>query len=407
MNLGIYLNNNYKLIQNKLILLYAFFIPLSLDIMRILAISIILVGLLQIKNNKRYLQDIIDIALKIKIVFLLSILLLSLLWTDFTNIQIGFKYITRYWYILPLFFIFININRDYIPKIISSFLLGMMISELLSYSVFFELIHIPHISHTDPSVFMHHTLYSVFLAFTVGILIDRILTTDTTLKQKLIYIFFSLTITANLFINAGRTGQVIFIFILISVLISKSLLNLKTILSTISIAGFIFYISYSYSPNFQYRFKQTIENINHISYDTPIGSRIGLNIVAKDIILENPILGVGVGDYLSKKVETIDKKYTAKMQYVKSLEHYHNQYAEFMVIGGILGLIAYLSMWWSIAKISIKNKHIKTIKFILIVSFLLASLTDAFFHLNRPLSLFALFVGLILAQNRYEEQKTI
>jgi len=352
--------DQYNKIQNKLIILYAFFIPLSLDIMRILAISIIVLGFIQIYQNRSFFKHIIDIAFKL-------------------NLKIGFKYITRYWYILPMFFIFENIKKENISKVISSFLFGMMISEILSYSVFFEFIHIPHISPTDPSVFMHHTIYSVFLAFTMGILLDRILTTKH-IMEKLIYIFFSLTITANLFINAGRTGQVIFIFILISIIISRSILNYKTILTTIFLSISIFYMAFLYSPNFKYRLEQTVTNIQNISYTTPIGSRIGLNIVAKDIFLANPLLGVGVGDYLSKKSEIIDKRYnTQQMQYVKYLEHYHNQYAEFLVIAGLLGLITYLSIWWSIYHICIRDVHIKTIKYILIVSFMLASLTDAFF----------------------------
>jgi O-antigen ligase len=282
-----------------------------------------------------------------------------------------------------------------------------MVSELLSYSVFFNLIHIKNVSPQDPSVFMHHTLYSVFLAFTVGILVDRILSSDT-LKHKLIYIFFSLTITANLFINAGRTGQVIFIFVLISVLLSKSHFNYKAILATLFISTTVFYTAFLYSPNFQHRMQQTIQSIKHISYNTPIGSRIGLDIIAKDIFIKNPILGVGAGDYLSKKAEVIDTKYKSEdMHYVKSLVHYHNQFAEFAVIAGIFGLLAYIMIWIAIMKIDIKDNHIKTIKYILITSFVLASLTDAMFHLNRPLSLFALFIGLILAQKKYEQQEPI
>ena len=62
-------------------------------------------------------------------------------------------------------------------------------------------------------------------------------------------------------------------------------------------------MAFTFSPNFKTRMIQTYTNINNISYSTPIGSRIGPNIVAKDIFLQNPIIGVGVGDYLSKKDE--------------------------------------------------------------------------------------------------------
>jgi len=149
---------------------------------------------------------------------------------------------------------------------------------------------------------------------------------------------------------------------------------------------------------------QTYNNVNTISYSTPIGSRIGLNIVAKDIFFENPIIGVGVGDRLSKKDEMIQEKYQDR-KYVKSLVHYHNQYAEFAVIAGIFGLLSYIFIFISLMKIKITDIRMNTIKYILVSTIVIASLSDAMFHLNRSLSLFALFTGLILAHYRYERSE--
>ncbi len=389
-------------ILNYMIVFYAFFIPLSLDMIRILAPLIILLWFAQGGVRSK-------IALIKKEPFFLSIgiflliLSISLLWTDIDNIKFGIKYITRYWYVLPMFAIYTSIDKKFIPIALSAFLAGMFIGELVSYSIFFELIHINGTSHEDPSPFMHHTIYSVFLVFTSGILLNRIITSKS-IKHNIIYGIFFITVTANLFINSGRTGQFLFLFVLASVLIGHYKMTLRSIFITFSLLLIIPYLAFTFSPNFKARMIQTYNNTSTISYSTSIGSRIGLNIVAKDIFLENPTIGVGAGDYLSKKDEMVQQRYPER-KYVKSLLHYHNQYAEFSVIAGIFGLLSYIFIFISLIRIKIIDKRMNTIKYILVSSIAIASLSDAMFHLNRPLSLFALFAGLILAHYRYEQSE--
>jgi len=387
---------------NYIIVLYAFSIPLSLDLIRILAPLIIILWFVQ-ADVKSKIALIKKESFFLSIGILLCILLLSLLWTDIDNIKFGIKYITRYWYILPMFAIYTSIDKKFIPIALSAFLAGMFVGELVSYSVFFEFIHIEGTTHKDPSPFMHHTLYSVFLVFTAGILLNRMITSHS-IKQNIIYGIFFTTITANLFINAGRTGQFLFLFVLASVLIGHYKVTIRSLFVTLSLLLVIPYLAFTFSPNFKTRMVQTYNNVKTISYSTAIGSRIGLNIVAKDIFFENPMIGVGVGDYLSKKDEVIQQRYPDR-KFVKALVHYHNQYAEFAVIAGIFGVLSYIFIFLSLIRIKITDRRMNTIKFILVSTITIASLSDAMFHLNRPLSLFALFTGLILAHSRYERSE--
>jgi O-antigen ligase len=145
-------------------------------------------------------------------------------------------------------------------------------------------------------------------------------------------------------------------------------------------------------------------SVNNHSSETSVGVRIALNIVAKDIFLENPIIGVGVGDYLIKKNEILSQKYPNKIR-AKELVHYHNQYSEFAVIAGLFGLLSYIFILISLIKTKITDQRIYTTKYILVITIALSSFTDAIFHLNQPLSLFALFAGLIVAQSRYERKE--
>jgi O-antigen ligase len=251
---------------------------------------------------------------------------------------------------------------------------------------------------------MQYTLYSVFLVLTTGIALNRMLTSES-IKFKIIYGILFITTTVNLFINPGRTGQFIFIFILASVLIGHYKATLKSLLFTLSLLFIIPYLAFTYNPIFKLRMTHAYNNsVNNHSSETSVGVRIALNIIAKDIFLENPIIGVGVGDYLIKKNEILSQKYPNKIR-AKELVHYHNQYSEFAVIAGLFGLLSYIFILISLIKTKITDQRIYTTKYILVITIALSSFTDAIFHLNQPLSLFALFAGLIVAQSRYERKE--
>ncbi len=387
-------------ILNYIIVLYAFFIPLSLDLIRILAPLIIILWFVQ-GGIRSKIALIKKEPFFLSIGILLLILLISLLWTDIDNIKFGIKYIKRYWYLLPMFVIYTSLDKKFIPITLSAFLAGMFISELVSYSVFFEFIKLEGINHWSPSPFMQYTLYSVFLVLTTGIVLNRMLTSES-IKLKIMYGIFFIATIVNLFINPGRTGQFLFMFVLIAVLIGYYKVTLKSLLLTLSLLLIIPYLAFTYSPIFKQRMIYTYKNVTNLSSETSIGVRMALNIVAKDIFLENPIIGVGVGDYLTKKNEILSQRYPNKIL-AKELVHYHNQYSEFAVIAGLLGLLSYIFILISLLKTKITDRRIHTVKYILVTTIALSSLTDAMFHLNQPLSLFALFAGLLLAQSRYEQ----
>jgi len=387
---------------NYLIIGYAFSIPVSLDLLRIFAPLIIIVWLFE-GNMRDKFSSIAKEPLFKAIGLLILILLVSLMWTDPENLKFGIRYITRYWYILPMLALFTSLKKTYIPYTIFAFLAGMFLSVIVSYLIYFQIIPFEHYKIEGASPFMHHTLYSIFLVFSIGILLKYLLSSVTT-AHRIIYGILFLLFTINLFINIGRAGHLLFFIIIPLVLISHYKVTVKSVTLTLFSIFLVLYLAFTQSPNFKKKIDQTYTNLSHISYSTSLGARIGLNIVAKDIIAKHPLLGVGAGDYLSEKNKMVDTQYPDR-KYVRFLVHYHNQYAEFTVIAGIFGLFAYLLILFRLIQIKIENHSLRTVKYIFILIFIMASLIDAMFHLNRPLSLFALFVGILLAQSRFENLK--
>jgi O-antigen ligase len=399
-NIKLFLQNTNRIDYiNYLILLYAFLLPLSLDGLRAIAIVLLIFWI----SDKDIFTTSIPKVLKIFLIFI-AFSFISYIWSDATFQEV-FKYIKRYWYFFPSFLIFKYIKQEYIKYSISAFLLGMLISEIVSYSVFFQFIPpLGHATISDPSPFMQHTMYSVFLATTSIFLLGRFLYEEE-IKYKLIYLIFFLSVSVNLFIGSGRTGQIAFFGALVVLFIYKYKLTIKTIfLSLISIV-FIFYTAYNLSPNFKNRMHHIQNDVNGMisknNYRSSIGIRIGFWIITKEMFLENPILGVGTANHLNMMKETVDKE----LQYLhgnKRFVHFHNQYWEILAQLGIVGLFLFLFFIYSIIKIKIIDHEIELLKIGLISTFILGLFADNLLWLNMSIMLFSFIVGILLAQNKYE-----
>ena len=392
---------DYTTLLQWLFALYAFSIPVSLDLLRIAAPLIMVVWLLE-GNVKQKFIAIGKEPLFRAFGLLLLILLLSLLWTDPHNLKFGVKYITRYWYLLPMLAIFTSLQKQFRHTLLFAFLGGMAVAVAISFGVYTHIIPFQYYDAEGASPLMHHTLYSIFLALSIGLVSDMFFSTQKPLV-RLLYAFIWVVFTINLFINIGRAGQLLFFPVLLIVLIRHYRFTLKTLFISLLLVIGIFYAAFTLNPQFKQKMVLTQKNLSHISYNTSLGARVGLNIVAKDIFLQHPFIGVGAGDYLSEKSKMIDTKYPDR-KYVRFLVHYHDQYAEFAVIAGIFGLFAYLFMLFRVGCIHVEEKMFVTLKYLFLTVFVLSSFIDAMFHLNRPLSLFALMAGLLLAQQRIEKE---
>jgi O-antigen ligase len=386
---------------NYLILLYAFTLSFPSEIKRVIAIAMIILWL---TDRTKY-----DFKLPKTNIFLFSLIfigysLVSYFWSD-TTIKEAFDYIKRYWYYLPIFIIFKYLKKEFFEYAISSFFLGMLISEILSYGNFFNLWKIGLSVDGNPTVFIHHTTYSIFLAITSIFLLFQIITSNCRTK-KIIYSIFFITVTINLFVNAGRTGYFTF-FILITLLIFyKYKLNIKMILLNFFLLFVLVTLIYQTSTNFNNRIHMIKSDVSKVleseDYNTSIGARIGFWVIAKEIFLENPLFGSGIADNIKQKNHIIETEKNENFSYLKELEHFHNSYLEILTQFGIIGLFMFLSIIYYLFKIKINDISINLLKNSTIIVFLLGSFTDNLFYLNASMTFFSFVIGLALAKYKFE-----
>jgi O-antigen ligase len=394
---------------NYLFIAYAFSIPLSRAGIVVFSLLITLLWLFKKSKKEDLLLAWNNHAIKaLGIYFIYNVV--SLLWVESKNFGHAFEAVVKYWYFFPIVIIVSNIEKSNILKVISAFIFGVFISELLSYGIFFELITMKHGTPSDPTPFMTHLDYALFLSFTSLMVLSRLLYEES-LKHRLFYVFFFTTVTINLFITGGRVGYLIFMITLVILFLYRFENKLRALLSSVLILGFILSFAYYASPTFKSRVQNTQESLEklyyHQDYCSSWGTRVGAFIVAKEVVEMAPIFGVGIEDHIDALQTVIKAKYP-DMKCFSWYMHYHNQYLEIVAKTGMVGLVLFLTIFYMLWQMKFEVKEFEVIKVILLSVYLIGFFADPFFILKQfTMAMFILFFALLNAQYLFEQGKRI
>ncbi|HIP13928.1 MAG TPA: hypothetical protein EYG74_00385, partial [Sulfurimonas autotrophica] len=160
-------NIDFKKYLSYVLIAYAFSFPISKALTNLFEILAILLWIGE-GNWKAKLELYRSNLLSIAIISLITFSLLSILWHG--NVGTTLHYVAKYRHLLIIFVFYSSFDTKYTSHVLSAFLASMFISELMSYGIFFNLIHYKNISPSDPTPFMSHMTYSTILAFTISIL---------------------------------------------------------------------------------------------------------------------------------------------------------------------------------------------------------------------------------------------
>lgn len=387
-------NINTSLLINYCLIAYAFCIPISSAGTNIFETLLLLLWLItgEWKNKfNQYKKNPIIIFITLFLIYSL----VSVFWAS--SIIYGLDYLSKYRHFLIIFVMYTFLETKYIKHIVSAFLFSMFISEVVSYGIFFEFWSYKNIPVSFPTPFMNHVDYSVYLSFTIMILLNRVFFSPYT-KNKILYFLFAASSTINLFINGGRTGQVIFIVTFFTVCILNMKNKLAAIIVSIFILTSLLLTAYNYSPNLQNRFQQVTQDIsmviNENTYTQSLSIRISLWIVGVDEILDGQLFGSGIGNEKNKINYYKEKRDWNTMEDLASYDH-HNMFITYAIQLGPLGLVLFLAILYSIYSLKFTHKHYRTITIIFLITFIMWSLGGATFHLMKSMVFFTLFVGLL------------
>lgn len=381
---------------NHLLVVIAFFLPLNVGAVK--SGFFILVTLLLLQKN---LFTHIKIALLNRVV--LSILALFL----FHYIGISYSddparslsYANQMKFLVYPIIIVILADFRFIPRIVSAFVLGVFLSEILSYGIFFEFITSlppllegsPLISKYEPSPFTYHAEYGYILSITSAFIVHRLLT-KTSITEKIILGLFLTTITMNVFLNSARTGYVLFVIANATVLVihfkTQLFQKLFLILPTIIVLFSTVWLS---SDNLQREFHETIASVSQIlngNYHSTLGTRIEFLRMGWTALQNgNPLIGLGTDMHgLSVYNQAVKENNTEIMRWLYSTVPLSGriffvdcEYNSFLLQFGFIGLLIYLNFFAQLYFYKQPDKTLHTMKNMLVLTSLFYAITSSLF----------------------------
>jgi len=398
-----YISDKDNLTQwmNNLLVVYAFFLPISQSFKATVFVYILLLFIIRgdvLSHIKKSLENKVVKAF----LYFFLIYVIGLLWTE--DISEGLDNIKSIKYGLYLIVFYCVVDGRYISKVISAFIIGMLISELTSYGMLLGImpwsldilgIHF-YAAQTigDPSPFLNHIHYGVALAFVVLLLAQKIVYSNNTTFIKILMSIFVITATMNIFLTGGRTGYVTFALLIIIVAISY--LKKYSILLLVGIC-IVFTLAYNTSPLFKKRVIQSETNIIKLfekepDFTTSIGQRAGLVYYGYQVAKDNLLLGVGTGDSMNEIKKLAPLKYTA----IQEHEHEHNQFLHVFISLGLVGLLVFLNIYYQIFTFKQKDKELRFIMIFATLAITFGVLTTQFnLRFFMPLWIVMLAITLI------------
>lgn len=327
----------------------------------------------------------------------------GLLWTQ--NIDEGLRTVGRYAFFLfsPVYLLIAR--RELIDRCIVSFLSGCAVTECLAYYNWLQ-IHVftdwptgPRVTRLraegDTAPFVDRIMYAPILAWAGYLAAHKALKNSG--SKRFGYSLLTLLTIINLVFSGGRTGQLAFL-LLLTLLIFQQFPKRQGIAALISIVlvGGISITSYSNNDFLKNRVNQAIYEITHYNeaVGTSVGQRINFLFISTHLYLQNPILGVGTGDFI-QEYEKLNAKLTP--QWAETTNP-HNQYLYVLAttgaIGGIILLLTYL-----IPILQSKIDSEKNLRAGLVVFICFISLFESYLWRSNTSLLYVIFATLLTQRN--------
>lgn len=245
------------------------------------------------------------------------------------------------------------LRKEHIYYYLLAFLLSMVVLVGLSYGVYlewippYEILGLEKVE--DPTPFVGHIVYNPVLAFTLYLLLYAVfLRDDLSWRLKATALMLFVVMSINMFLTEGRMGQVVFLVLL--TLFVFQFYNgrvLKPVLLSLLLVATIAPAAYWLSPVVQKRVDIAVHEVEN--YREMPNSSVGLRVImllnSFEIIRENPLFGVGTGDYRQEYIK-VNRKHFPEATRGEILNHPHNVYVQEMVQFGVLGLAVLFYMFY-------------------------------------------------------------
>lgn len=405
-----YLRNNSDLLANHLLVLIAFFLPISAKTTGFFYALLLILFLFK-KEKFNAIKKIKDNAVAWSVIAYVMLYYFGILFAD--DINSAYHYAKKAAFLLNIILIIIFLQYKFIPRILTAYVLGVFVSELFSYSLAFGLLDGPFFgshpfaSFENPSPFMFHIHYGFTLAFTAYLLLE-IFKRHVSFLYRLLTGLFLLSISINLVLNVGRTGYVLYIIgIVLFIFFYYKKQSLKILPFALILISSIYFLAYQYSPIFKSRIDQTTSSIvdiyTHNAYNSSIGLRLEKYSQSVDLFVKEPFFGYGTGQHLEVAYQDAKEKKLWYANIIKDQPTLDSEYLDILIQFGLFGLLIYLNIFYQAIKYQQNDTYLKNIQLVLIIFYILFSF-EAVGIIHHTLSrTFLFFMAITLVKKQPDE----
>lgn len=208
---------------------------------------------------------------------------------------------------------------------------------------------------------------------------------DCTKKQRIVYFALFFLLMIALFFNATRGAWLAMAIVLplIFLLTKNTRSKVVAMLALLALAS-------CFIANSTY-FSERMKSINSLKSNT---ERILIWTSAKNMFLDHPIAGVGMGNY----TEQYQQNYISPLAKEPNLRHAHNMYLQFLAENGAVGFFGFCFLLGNILLLSIREYR-KTrntyalLALFLTIAFMIHGLTECIFSNPNVIKLYSFVLG--------------
>ena len=399
-----------------LIVIFSFFVSFDSYINKILLKYMIVIWLISLlfKNTVYFFKNS-------RLFLYIMIFSFWVFLTCIFTFELGYPYEGFFkYFLLPILIISTSMKIEYIKYVLGAFLFGMFINEVISYGIYFEIIQSKFLGFKivrdkyNPIPFMpSHMEYTLFLSLAIIVSLFSIFKVKHKLG-KTILVFFTITMTINLFLTTGRTGQFTLLGALLFLIIIYFRHNYKYIISAILVIIFIFSMAFSFSKNTNSRIKQGYDDIVKVfkdqNYDSSLGIRLSSYVILPRLV-EDERFNIFYGFGYSKLDKIIEEIHIAEFgkntSFAHQKGHLHNSYITIFAGTGLIGFILFILILYNILTIRIEEDYLSYVRYSFLFVFILAGFTENMFRQKEVIILFGIFTSIFILNNRFLEKNKI
>jgi O-antigen ligase len=347
--------------------------------------------------------------LTLAVLFFLALNVISLVWS--TDPGAGLRYLTKYRYLLLVPMLASSVAPIYRRWAVTAFELTAGASVLLSVGILMGLFRLRDAHPGNPSPTMAHLDYGLLLALAALMILARVLYSEMSAGRRALWTVLAILTIFGLIINIGSAGHLAFAGGLVVLLVHWARGRPVPLVIGVG-AGIVMtlVLVWLLFPRFHARIDEAHTELRDAivdqRYESNLGGRVAAMKVARELFRQDPWLGTGVGGNMPAFRQALDTRFKELKPSTYWYPHFHNQYAQIATELGIVGLLALAWIFWELIRAPHKRPETDAAALILATVYLLGFLGEPFFHKQITLVMFALFAGVISAEQLDEDSTT-